>query len=259
MKTLNLLFLILIGITISSCSSDDNNETSTPEPNESIIVYKKANSFNNSTLSSFQEVFYNSNKKVNKVITNIDNGWKIKTLDIIYNGNEITKITTTTDFGNSNDNDTFEEYDVITDNNQITLSESNGIDSQIKIDFTNEYVDSYKLIQPSNMNIIQEEIFTRNSDNNIVSHTGVENMVFNYSNYDLGNVMPFHREYSFDYFIVFELKVSKKLPLTEEVIFSSGGSSSSSIDPSLFSYDNNNNIINYGDDTNYIEFEYIEL
>ena len=257
MKKLNLLIGILIAFTILSCSSDDGN-LNNPEPEESIIVYKKASSFNNSTLSSFQEVFYNTDKKVNKVVTNIDNGWRITTIDVIYSGNEITEVIKTTDYGSSNNNDTVEEYDVTISNGQIRLTESNGIDYEIQIDFSGDYVDAIRTMQPSDMTIFSEDTFQRNSDNNIISHANSD-MTFTYSNFDTGNVMPFNREYSFDYFIVLGLKPSKKLPLTEEVTFTSGGSDTYSIDDSLLTYDDNNNIINYGDNTNYIEFDYIEL
>jgi hypothetical protein len=108
------------------------------------------------------------------------------------------------------------------------------------------------------MTVFTEDTFQRNSDNNIISHTNSD-MTFTYSNFDTGNIMPFNREYSYDYFVAFGLKPSKKLPLTEEVTFTSGGSDTYSIDSSLLTYDDNNNITNFGDNSNYIEFEYIEL
>jgi len=257
MKKLNLLLGILIGLTIFACSSDDGN-INNPEPEETIIVYKKASSYNNSTLSSFQEVFYNTDKKVNKVVTNIDNGWRITTIDVIYSGNEITEVIKTTDYGSSNNNDTAEEYDVTVSNGQIRLTESNGVDYEIQIEFSGDYADAIRTIQPSNMTVFTEDTFQRNSDNNIISHTNSD-MTFTYSNFDTGNIMPFNREYSYDYFVAFGLKPSKKLPLTEEVTFTSGGSDTYSIDSSLLTYDDNNNITNFGDNSNYIEFEYIEL
>lgn len=257
MKKLKLVTVILTGLTILACSSDNDNSNN-PELEESIIVYKKANSFINSTLSSYQEVFYNTDKKVNKVVTNIDNGWRVTTIDVVYNGSEIIEVIKTIDYASSNNNDTVEQYDVTINNGQIKLTESNGTDYEIQIDFTGDYVDAIRTVHPSNMTVFSEDLFQRNADNNIILHTNSE-MTFTYSNFDIGNIMPFHREYSFDYFVALELKISERLPLTEEVSFSSGGSDSYSIDTSLLTYDENNNISIFGDNTNYLEFDFIEL
>lgn len=268
MKRLNFLLGILIGLTILSCSSDDGNNTdddgNNPNPpDQTIIAYKKANVHevhNNTTYISTQEVFYNSDKNVEKVVTNIDNGWRTTTLDVTYNGNTITKVAQTIDYGDPNSTDTMLEFDVTISNGQIVLTESTGVDYEIQIDFTGDYVDSFKEVQPSTMTVLSEDIFQRNSDNNIVSHVVTDNdMTYTYSNYDIGNVMPFYREYSFDYFIVFDLKPSEKLALTEIVTFSSGNSETFTIDPAELTYDTNNNIIRHGDATNYTEYEYIEL
>lgn len=257
MKKLNLLLGILIGITFLACSSDDGNSNN-PEPDESIIVYKKASSFYNSTLSSFQEIFFNTDGKIQQIVTDIDNGWRVTTINIIYNGTTVSEITKTIDFGNSNDN-TIEQYTVTSSNNQIKLTGMNGIDQEIQIDFTNNYVDGYREITLSNLAINQEEFFTRNSSNNLTTHSGVGDsgsITFEYSNYDMGNVMPFHREYSIDYFLIFGLRVSDKLPLTE-VYNENGNSDTFTIDSSLLTYDNVNNIIIHGDNINYTEYEYI--
>ena len=72
--------------------------------------------------------------------------------------------------------------------------------------------------------------------------------------------MPFYRNYWDDYFIAFGLKPSKNLPLTSTITYSSGNSSTHDIDPSMLTYDNENNIIHFGfDSENYYDFEYIEL
>ena len=257
MKKLNLLVTILIGITILACSSNDDNPTNSVA-DQPIVVYKKASSYNNSLLSSYQEVFYNTNKKVNKVVTNIDNGWRITTIDVVYNGNTPTEVIKTTDYGDSNDNDTVEEYDVTISNGQIKLVEPNGNGYEIQIDFTGSFVDAIRTIQSSDLSILSEDVFQRNLDNNIVSQTNSD-MVFTFSNFDVGNVMPFHREYSFDYFIVFGLKISEKLPLTESISFVGGGLYSSTIEASSLTYDTNNNITNFGDGSDFIEFDYVEL
>jgi hypothetical protein len=262
MRKNNLLFGLLIGLLSFSCSSDDNNDDddggSNNPPDLTSIVYKKASSYENSNLTSFQEVFYNSDKQIEQVVTNIDNGWRITTIDITYSGADITGITKTTNFGSSNTNDIVEEYNVSYSNTQIKLIEANGIDYEIQIDFTGDYVDAIRTVQSSDMMIFSEDTFQRNSENNIISHSNSD-FTFTYSNFDSGNVMPFNREYSFDYFIAFDLTPSEKLPLIENVNFTSGGSDTYTIDSSLLTYDNENNITLFGDNTNYIDFEYIEL
>lgn len=259
MKTLNLLLGILIGLSILSCSSDtdDNgdNGTNPNPPEETMLVYKKASFYENSVLTSSQEVFYNTDKKVEKVVTKIDNGWRETTLDVEYNGNTPTKLTKTIDYGSSDDNDTVEEFNITFSDGQIFLYPVNGADYQVQIGFTGEYVDHVKVIQPSTNILFKEDIFQRNADNNITSHViSDDNMTFTYSNYDVGKVMPFHREYSIDYLIVFGLKPSEKLPLTE-----THENTDYSIDPSELVYDSNNNIIREGNDMNYTEFDYVEI
>ncbi len=257
MKKLNLLLGLLIGLTILACSSDNNN--SYDDSDETVKLYKKASSFNSSILVSTQELFYNSNKQIETAITNIDNGYKITTIDVTYNDNTITRVKKTTAYDSSlSIPDIIEDYDVNISNSTILLTEINGVDYGIQIDFTGEYVDSFKTIQLSDMSTLSEEIFQRNSDNNIMSHS-TSDMTFTYSNYDNGNIMPFHREYSIDYLLIFKLKPSNKLPLMENVTFSGGGSDSYTIDSSLLTYDSDNDIINFGDATNYLQLEFIEL
>jgi len=65
MKKLNLLLGILTVLMLCSCSSDDtNNEENNNQPNPTTTVYKKASSYLDSSLISFQEVFYNSNGQI---------------------------------------------------------------------------------------------------------------------------------------------------------------------------------------------------
>lgn len=149
MKTLNLLLGILIGLSIASCSSDTGENETNPNPEKTMLVYKKASVYENSVLTSSQEVIYNSDKKVENVVTKID---------------------------------------------------------------------------------------------------------FIYSNYDVGKVIPFHREHSLDYFIVFDLKPSEKLPLTEIHEYTDY-----SIESSELVYDSHNIIIREGNGVNYTEFDYVEI
>lgn len=259
MNNIRLCIGILIVLTILSCSSDDNVSNNNP-PNLTSRVYKKASSFENAILISSQELFYNTDGNLQQIVTDIDNGSKVTTIDIEYNSAGISKIINSISFGNST-NSTVKEYSITTTNNQIKLIGINGNDHEIQIDFTNKYVDAYREITPSNMMIIREELFLRNTDNNLVRHSGVGNsgnITFEYSNYDLGSVMPFHREYSIDYLLIFNLKPSEKLPLTE-VYNENGISDTFTIDSSTLTYDSENNIINQGDNTNYTAYDYINL
>ena len=72
MKTQNLLLTILIAIFIMSCSSDDSqpNEEEEEETNIELKLYKKTNSYNDGILTSSQEIFYNSDNKIESVTLN---------------------------------------------------------------------------------------------------------------------------------------------------------------------------------------------
>ncbi|MFI0430133.1 hypothetical protein [Mariniflexile sp. HMF6888] len=103
-------------------------------------------------------------------------------------------------------NDSLKEYSVSFSNNAILLTESNGVDYGILIEFTDEYVDSFKTITPSNITTLSERIYKKNSDNNIISYIGSSTKSI-YSKYVKGNIKPiFLSEYYEDYFLVFGLK-----------------------------------------------------
>ncbi|MFD2541371.1 hypothetical protein ACFSSB_03505 [Lacinutrix gracilariae] len=267
MKKLNILFTIFLGISILSCSSsngdiEDNTEDIDENTEETIIVYKKATQYAQDgqfSYSNSQEVFYNTDKKIIQVVTYLAYNSSTTTTDVIYNSDEISEISKTTTYENSNNID-IEEYDVIINNGQIKLTGVNGLDKEVQIDFTENYVDAIRTIQPSNLTTISENLYQRNNENNIISYTWDNNISFTYSNFDTGNVMPFHGNYWDDYFIAFALKPSKNLPLTSTITYSSGSTNTHDIDPTMLTYDNENNIIHYAyDSQNYTDYEYIEL
>jgi len=260
MKKLNLLFTILLGISILSCSS--SNEDIDENTEESIIVYKKATQYGQDgqySYSNSQEVFYNTDKKVIRIVTFLAYNLSTTTTDVIYNNDEISEIIKTITYENSSNID-IEEYDVIINNGQVKLTGVNDLDKEVQIDFTENYVDAFRTIQPSNLATISENLYQRNNENNIISYTFGNNISYTYSNFDTGNIMPFYRNYWDDYFIAFGLKPSKSLPLTSTITYSSGNTNTSDIDPTMLTYDNENNIIYFGfNSENYYDFEYIEL
>ncbi|SDR71745.1 hypothetical protein [Christiangramia echinicola] len=252
------LILALIVIFISSCSTNDNNQN---ESKEISNFYKKTTLIRDSEISSFQEVFYNADNKIENVVTSIDDNWKVSTIEIEYDQGEISIISKRVEYDDSysdNETNTFEEFEVFQGYEEIILKGINNTEKSIRIEFTGNYVDLIDIFSHSNERL-EYYTFKRNSENNIVFFSD-ENIDFNYSNFDQGNVLPLHREYSIDYLLAFGLKPSKKLPLTQESIHSSGGNSQeSTMDSSLFSYDQNDNIIKYGHNENYWEYTYIDL
>ena len=252
------LILALIVILISSCTSNDDDPT---EKDQISNAYKKSELIHDAEIISFQEVFYNSDKRIEKVITSIDDNWKVSTIELEYDQGEISKLSKKVEYDDSysdNETNTFEEYEVFKGSKEFLIKGINDTQRSIRIEFTGEYVDLIDIANHSNERL-EYYTFKRNSDNNIVFFSD-ENIDYNYSNFDQGNVLPLHREYSIDYLVALGLKTSNKLPLTQESIHSSGGDPhESTMDSSLFSYDENDNIIKYGHNESYWEYTYLEL
>lgn len=253
----NLIFGLIV-IFISSCNTNDDPPK---ESKEASNVYKRTELISGSEISSFQEVFYNSEKRIEKVVTSIDHSWMVSTIEIEYEQGEISEISKKVEYDDSysdNETNTFEEFEVFKGYGEIILRGINETNKSMLIEFTDSYVDLIDIFDHSN-NRLKLYTFKRNSENNIVSFSD-ENIEYNYSNFDQGNVLPLHREYSIDYLIALNLKTSKKLPLTQESIHSSAGDpQESTMDSSLFSYGDNDNIIKYGDNENYWKYTYINL
>ena len=251
------LILGLIVLFISSCNTEDDN----PGEPEISNLYKRSELIIDSEINSFQEVFYNSDKKIEKVVTSIDDSWKVSTIEVEYEEGVIIGLSREVKYDDSyseTEVNSFEEFEVFKGYKEFLLKGINNTERSIRVEFTGDYVDLIDVASHSHERL-EYYTFKRDIENNIVSFSD-ENISINYSNYDQGNILPLHREYSFDYVVALGLKPSNKLPLTQETIHSSGGDSEEiTMDSSLFSYDENDNIIKYGDNESYWDYTYIEL
>lgn len=218
MKKLNLLLGLLIGLTIIACSSNDESSS---KNEETIRLYKKSETYNNSILVSDKNVNYNSEDKIQNIITN-DFGYKTETISVNYSGNTISSINEIDEFvipNNTNQNVT---YIVTTENNKITLTSGNFV---VEIYHSNDFVDSTREFNVTNPNSFSEQIFTRNSNQNLISNTTGDSSTFTYSDFDSDKIIdPYGSvtEYFYsDYFKIFDLKVTNSNPLT--ATYSQGG------------------------------------
>ncbi|MDO5978928.1 hypothetical protein [Flavivirga spongiicola] len=214
MKKQNFLFTLFIGLSILSCSSDDNGQKDIPI--EIVKLYKKTLVYNNGNISFDKEVFYNDENKIKSITIN-DYNYLSRTFTVSYNRNNISSIIQNTNFDNPNNADNSVTYNVTLENNKATLV-STANNSLLEIFFTNGYVDSTKFtFDTSSPTNYSEEVFTRDSNQNLISNsTGTE--TFTYSNFDsnkendpFGGAMEY--EYG-DYFDILGLKVTKNNPLT---------------------------------------------
>jgi hypothetical protein len=254
MKKLNLLIGILIGLTILACSSDDDSsENNNQETNR---FYKKSEVYSNSNLVFDKTLNYNSDNKIQSIITN-DFGYNTETITVTYSGNTITAINEIDDFENPNNTDQNVTYDVTIENNKITLESDNFT---IEIYHSNGYVDSTREFNPSTFT---EQIFTRNSNLNLVSNTTGDGSTFTYTNFDSDKMVdPFGSvtEYFYsDYFRLFNLKVTNSNPLT--ATYSQGNTTDTYNE--YLEYDDLGFVIRTtfvpNSTTNYTEHQYIEL
>ncbi|WP_432412264.1 hypothetical protein [Rasiella sp. SM2506] len=260
MKRTFILLVILNSFLNFSCSEQDDE--SEKENLETFFYSKSTKTSDFLGVVSSQEVLYNSNKKPTKVVTN--RGYEIVTLDISYSEGQVSKITKFIDV-EDDIYDKVENYEVILENNLITLINSDRTDTITEIRSTNGYVDSFKVSRVSVFRIFEDDRFVRDSENNIISFDGGP-LFFEYSNHDKGNNMPSPglRDFSNDFFIAFNLKTSNKFPLNTKVTFEDQAGNivteQYNINSAHLFYDAHNNILKYdsGAGSRY-EFEYIKL
>jgi hypothetical protein len=257
MKKLNLLIGILLGLTIFACSSnDDSSDNNNQETNR---FYKKSEVYSNSILVFDKTVNYNSDNKIQSIITN-DYGYSTETITATYSGNEITTINENDDFVNPNNTDRNVTYDVTIEDNKITLESDN---LNVEIYYTNGYVNSTREFNPSNPNAFTEQVFTRDSNLNLVSNTTGDGSTFTYTDFDSDKMVdPFGSvtEYFYsDYFRLFDLKVTNSNPLT--ATYNQGNTTDTYNE--YLEYDELGYVIRTtfepNSTTNYTEHQYIEL
>lgn len=256
MKKLNLLLGILIGITIIACSSDDDSPSGNEETNR---LYKKSEVYSNSNLVFDKTINYNSENKIQSVITN-DYGYNTETITVNYSGNSISSITEIDDFVNPNNTDQNVTYDITIENNKITLTSGTFA---VEIYHSNGYVNSTREFNTTNPNSFTEQVFTRDSNQNLISNTTGDGSTFTYTDFDSDKMVdPFGSvtEYFYsEYFKIFDLKVTNSNPLT--ATYSQG--SVTDIYNEYLEYDELGYVIKTtfepNSTTNYTEHQYIEL
>ena len=104
MKKQNLVLTILIAIFIMSCSSDDSQPNEEEETNTELKLYKKTNSYNDGILTSSQEVFYNTDNKIESVTLN-EVDYLNRTFTVDYTNDNVSGINRATDIINPNGTD----------------------------------------------------------------------------------------------------------------------------------------------------------
>jgi len=246
MKKNILFFTILIGVIFLSCDSEEINTT-----NNSTNSYIKKIITTDIDPFVTSEFFYNSDNKINHITYPNSN----HNVYVTYENNIVTNISEVyPSFTN--------EYNVEYSNNTISILSPNN---SYEIDYSNEYVDAYRT---SNFSNEVEYVFTRNSDNNIISlsqigdySNGSVNRTYNYSNFDSKNCIPVFGDLSFnkDFFLIFNLKHSNNNPLTTE--YTNNPNPNTFMYNSAFEYDENDNVILNGviSSQSYVEYEYIQL
>ncbi len=256
MKKLNLLLGILVGLTIFACSSNDD---STEETENTVKLYKKSEVYSNGNLTFDKTINYNSDNKIQSIITN-DYGYKTESITANYSGNSILNITEVDDFENQNNTDQNITYNITVENNKITMISGN---IGVEIFHSNGYVDSTKEFDVATSNIYAEQIFTRDSNLNLISNTTGDGSTFTYTDFDSDKMVdPFGSvtEYFFsDYFRIFELKVTNSNPLT--ATYSQGNTTDTYNE--YLEYDSLGYVIRTtylpNSTTDYTEHQYIEL
>ncbi len=256
MKKLNLLFTLLLGLTIIACSSDDNSAS---ENEETIRLYKKSEVYYESTIVFDKTVNYNSENNIQSIITN-DYTYSSNTITVNYSGSTISSITEINNFENPLDPDQNVTYEITIENNKITMTSG---DFAVEIYHSNGYVDSTKEINTANLIVFAEQIFTRDSNQNLISNTTGDGSAFTYSDFDADKqIDPFGSvtEYFYsDYFKIFGLKVTHSNPLT--ATYSQGSVIDTYND--YLEYDALGYVIRTtaqpNSTTTYIEHQYVEL
>ena len=242
MKTQKILLSLFIFTTLLSCSSNENST----ENNLTNSYIKTASLDDDGNSGEPKEFIYNADNKISKIIYG-----SFSILDITYSNDIVSLIKTT-----NNNSGYVAEFHVTIENNTISLTSTDQI---IELDFTNEYIDAFRIIYQNPTQLIWESTFTRNSDSNINSFetsTSTSNTVYNYSNFDNKKCTTTYNSYNNDYALIFGLKPSVNNPLTAEYIYNNGNPSM--IDYTL-QYDDADNVIQLNQTVIQINYEYIEL
>lgn len=246
-------FLIILSIFIS-CSTDETPENTILPIEEEIeenALLEKSFVIDDGHISPETTYSYNANNQITEITfgTTADQYWR-KT-EITYIGNSVSTVT----YIYPNDSI---EYQVSDINNTISLINTNHL---IEIDYTGDYVDAYRKFVPNSTNIALEIIFTRGTDNNVITqtiNTPPFTTTYNYSNYDSSPSVHAHNTFNNNDWLIFGLKSTENNPLTFEIISHSGTVTLSN--NNTLTYDDQGNVINWsiGTGATQLNYEYSE-
>ncbi|MFI1771709.1 hypothetical protein [Thalassobellus citreus] len=264
MKSIFKIIVLILIISISnSCSSNDGESTDENTPNR---YYKKSLLFQNDQQTGETEVFYNDNKQVTSIVKTYFESNTI-TFNVSYSKNIISSINevNTHYSGNVVSSSTLN----VTYKENIIILKYKDINTMFEIYHSNGYVDRLNAFDTSTgtNSLIQENVFTRNSNENLISYLSSNGRLIEYSNFDSGKMENPSNEVlmlSYGHFYrIFNLKTSKNNPQTS--IFTFLNPPSSGTINNLFEYDDLNYVIktSYSDVSNtipeYTLHEYIEF
>lgn len=216
MKKQNSLLTLLILLLIFSCSSDDKQTDEEGQTNNNSKLFKKSEVFSEGILNETIEVFYNNNSNIERVIENKINYLK-RTYTINYSGSNISGVTIETEAVPPYTFDSFINYNNVTIDNNLIVLISDTSDQTMEIIHLDGYVNSIKDYETSHPINLNEERFTRNSDNQIITINGGLG-IFEYSNFDsnkknvpLSQVIYSHYKIML---LILNLKFSSDNPMT---------------------------------------------
>ena len=165
MKKLNLLLGILIGITILSCSSDDNDGTNDQTPEETTKLLKKMSISGNGNYSL--TFFYNTDEKLERIERTGTGDDFIKQF---YYENGVLNRAEFQDL-NGNADGTIEQY--IYDNEQLIKREdyfnNTTLDETYEYSFSNELINNINYFGFNQTSFSEQYIFDYDTNDNVIS------------------------------------------------------------------------------------------
>ncbi|WP_417885326.1 hypothetical protein [Zunongwangia sp.] len=255
MRNYKLLFLFLT-ILIVSCSSDNDNLSTKKNVDK---LYKKSIEFTEDTITGITEYFYNEDAKIDSISIEYIGELK-ECYKVSYSDKRIINITVSTNYKDSKWNE-FINYNHISFSKNLITLESEKFNEIIEIYHTEKYIDSTKQYNSEYPENVSDQVFTRNSKNQLISSTDGRYR-FEYSNFDsnkkldpYGGVIEYELGHILD---IFGLIVTKDNPLTGYYDFNETGTY-----PAYFEYDEQGYVVKvFYDETNsnkdYVIHEYIE-
>jgi len=214
-KIILLLFTTLL---ICSCSEEESNKD--------YGLLKKVESYSNGQIWLAKEVNYTQDSQVAKMTITTET-FSTNIYDLNYENREAISLNLNIDYYQPTNEDELIVYNISYVNSDITLTQTNSESRRkIAIQHTDGFIDSYKRFYGENDEYYIEEIFTRNSSNDIESisvyntnESGADIFVWKYTfldfeeNVNLASVYnPIFELSNIDLINILNLKISSKNP-----------------------------------------------